>query len=122
LRGRRDLLALVALSGMDFFHSVLVLQHNPPPLIADILSAAFSGLARGGCAFFQVPTYLTNYKWDYDEYVTRTTAEELEMHVLPQSAVFGLAAAAGVVPLEVQPDHCTGIPHGISNTFIFAKP
>ena len=47
---------LAALGGFDFFHSLLVLQHNPPPLIADILSMAFTGLNPGGSAFFQVPT------------------------------------------------------------------
>jgi hypothetical protein len=45
----------------------------------------------------------------------------MEMHVLPQKIVFDLAAKAGCVPLEVQPDHCVGMARWISNTFIFGK-
>ncbi|MGH7052513.1 MAG: methyltransferase domain-containing protein [Stellaceae bacterium] len=120
LRSRQD---LDDLRGFDFFHSVLVLQHNPPPLIADILAAAFAGLNAGGCAFFQVPTFGSGYSWHYDRYIAEMApAQQMEMHVLPQSAIFALAARAGVVPLEVEPDACTGIPDWLSNTFVFAKP
>lgn len=120
LRSQQD---LADLRGYDFFHSVLVLQHNPPPLIADILAAAFAGLNADGCAFFQVPTFGNGYSWHYDRYIAETApAQQMEMHVLPQSAVFALAARAGVVPLEVEPDACTGISDWLSNTFVFAKP
>lgn len=120
LRTRQD---LDLLRDFDFFHSVLVLQHNPPPLIADILAAAFAGLNTGGSAFFQLPTFDRHYSWHYDSYIAQTVpVQQMEMHVLPQSAVFDLAARAGVVPLEVEPDACTGTPDWISNTFVFAKP
>lgn len=120
LRSRQD---LADLRGFDFFHSVLVLQHNPPPLIADILAAAFAGLNAGGCAFFQVPTFDRSYSWHYDRYLAETApAQQMEMHVLPQSAVFALAAKAGCVPLEVEPDVCIGMPDWISNIFVLAKP
>jgi SAM-dependent methyltransferase len=120
LRSRQD---LDALRDFDFFHSVLVLQHNPPPLIADILSAALAGLNTGGYAFFQVPTFGRGYSWHYDSYIADTApSQQMEMHVLPQSAVFDLAARAGCIPLEVEPDACAGMPDWISNTFVFAKP
>lgn len=120
LRSRHD---LDVIQGFDFFHSVLVLQHNPPPLIADVLSMALTGLRAGGCAFFQLPTYGAGYSWQFDAYVQETVPfQQMEMHVLPQSAVFALAAKAGCVPLEVEPDSCTGIPDWISNTFVFVKP
>ena len=32
----------------DLFYSQIVLQHNPPPLITEILSSAFAGLRPGG--------------------------------------------------------------------------
>jgi hypothetical protein len=113
---------LDVLQGTDFFHSILVLQHNPPPLIADILSTAFAGLNPGGAAFFQVPTYAIDYRWLYEEYFAETVPRQnMEMHVLPQSVIFDLAAKAGCVPLEIQPDHCAGLPHWISNTCVFAK-
>lgn len=120
VRGPRD---LELLQGADFFHSILVLQHNPPPLIADILSATFNGLNPGGCAFFQLPTYLVDYSWYYQEYLNQPLSfDPMGIHVLPQSSVFRLAEAAGSALLEVQPDHCIGAPIGISNTFVVAKP
>jgi len=48
LRRREDLRAL---KGADLFHSVIVLQHNPPPIIADILQHALNGLNAGGAQF-----------------------------------------------------------------------
>jgi 2-polyprenyl-3-methyl-5-hydroxy-6-metoxy-1,4-benzoquinol methylase len=111
------------LRGTDLFHSVIVLQHSPPPLIADILSTVFDGLNPDGSAFFQVPTYAIDYRWQYEEYLSETApSQNMELHVLPQSVIFDLAAKAGCVPLEIQPDHCTGLPHWISNTCVFAKP
>jgi SAM-dependent methyltransferase len=118
---RRDDLAM--LRGADLFHSVIVLQHNPPPIIADILQFALNGLNKGGAAFFQVPTYGFNYGWDFDRFMAvDLPAADMEMHVVPQSVVFELATRAGCVPIEVQPDGCAGMPYWVSNTFLFAKP
>lgn len=120
VRSRSD---LDAMRGADLFHSILVLQHNPPPLIVDILGAAFTGLAPGGTAFFQVPTYAVDYAWDLPAYLAEIAPKErMEMHVLPQQAIFALAAAAACAPLEAQPDHCVGMPTWISNTFVVAGP
>lgn len=120
LRRRDD---LVMLKGADLFHSVIVLQHNPPPIIADILRHALNGLNWGGAAFFQVPTYGFNYTWNYDRFMALDLpAGDMEMHVVPQSVVFDLATQAGCVPIEVQPDGCAGMPYWVSNTFLFAKP
>jgi methylase of polypeptide subunit release factors len=120
LRGRGD---LAALNGADLFHSIIVLQHNPPPIIAEILNAALKGLKNGGSAFFQVPTYGSNYHWSYDRFIADDLpAGDMEMHVIPQSVVFALAAEAGCVPVEVQPDGCAGMPFWVSNSFLFSKP
>ena len=120
LRQRAD---LAVLDRADFFHSVIVLQHNPPPIILDILERAFAGLNHGGSAFFQVPTYLKGYRWNLDEYVAGNLPRgSIEMHVLPQSAVFAAALQHRCLPVEVEPDHCTGLPNCISNTFVFVKP
>jgi len=120
LRGRDD---LAILKGVDLFHSVIVLQHNPPPIIADILRHALAGLNKGGAAFFQVPTYGLHYAWNYDLFMARDVpAGDMEMHVVPQEVVFRLAMRAGCVPIEVLPDGCTGMPNWVSNTFLFAKP
>ena len=114
---------LAALRGFDFFHSLLVLQHNPPPVIADILSMAFAGLNPGGAALFQVPTFGMDYSWHIDTYVRETVPyQQAEMHVLPQSVIFDLAVNAGCIPMEVAYDFYSGMPNWISNTFVFFKP
>ena len=118
---RRDDLAV--LKGADLFHSTIVLQHNPPPIIADILQHALDGLNASGVAFFQVPTYGLGYGWSYDRFMDHDLpAGGMEMHVVPQRLVFALATRAGCVPIEVQPDGCAGMPYWVSNTFLFAKP
>jgi SAM-dependent methyltransferase len=110
------------LENFDLFHSILVLQHNPPPLIVEILTKMFSGMNTGGHAFFQVPTYWLYYRWNLADYLAETVPQQLmEMHFLPQSAVFDLAARSGSVLFEVQPDSATGVREAISNTFFFAK-
>ena len=74
-----------------------------------------------GTAYFQVPTYMPGYEFRLSEYageMSRLT--DMEMHVLPQRAVFDLAARNGCRPLEVQPDQYAG-PGMVSNTFLFRK-
>lgn len=118
----RHLSDLSILQGTNFFHSMIVLQHNPPPIIYDILKYVFNGLHTNDIAFFQVPTYRTNYRWNFDQYIAeQESRHEIEMHVLPQHVVFRLAAAAACIPLEVHVDGYTGLPDGISNTFLFTK-
>ena len=45
----------------DVFYSRIVLQHNPPPIIGDILRKLIRSLARGGVGVFQVPTHYVGY-------------------------------------------------------------
>ena len=47
--------------GYDVFFSTIVLQHNPPPLIAYILRQVLTQLNAGGVAFFKVQTYGLGY-------------------------------------------------------------
>jgi hypothetical protein len=100
---------------------VIVLQHNPPPVIALILRRLLRSLNPGGIAFFQVPTYGAEYRFHIQEYLARPLAPEMEMHLIPQSAVFRIAEEAGCSALEVEPDQCTGLPTWISNTFLLQK-
>lgn len=110
------------LTDFDVFYSVLVLQHNPPPLILSILRYAFAGLNRGGIAYFQVPTYAFDYSFDVDEYVRRIGEQCMEMHFVPQHAIFHVADAQGLHPIEVYSDHRIGNPdRWISTSFLLAK-
>jgi 2-polyprenyl-3-methyl-5-hydroxy-6-metoxy-1,4-benzoquinol methylase len=119
----RNEAALDRLRGVDLFYSILVLQHNPPPIMADILMSAFSGLKPGGIAFFQIPTYALNYSFSTADYWNAVAKEKtMEMHFLPQKFVLELGRREGVYPVEIQPDWCIGHPdEWISTTFLMQK-
>lgn len=110
--------------GYDAFFSVLVLQHNPPPLIAYMLMQLLTNLAPGGVGFFQVPTYAVGYSFQVEDYLSTRVAEEtpIEMHVLPQRDVMKIVYGTGCRVLEVREDDSTGIAETISNTFFVEKP
>jgi SAM-dependent methyltransferase len=109
------------LAGIDLFFSSIVLQHNPPPIIALILDHAFRHLRPGGLAFFQVPTYTRNYAFDLERYLSGIGSHEgMEMHVLTQQDIFALANRHGVVPLEVEQDGLIS-GWGTSHTFLLRK-
>lgn len=114
---------LDALGRCDMFFSTLVLQHNPPPIIRSILKVALRGLNRSGIAFFQVPTYMADYRFNAREYVDmKRDGAFMEMHCIPQSEVFQLLQEANCILREVQPDGFIGN-HGIwiSNTFLAGR-
>lgn len=107
--------------GYDVFYSVIVLQHNPPPIIDRLIEAGLSRLNPGGYAFFQVPCFLYNYRFETSRYLAEHgEAEVMEMHALPQSRVFELLARHGLQPIEVSPDGWIG-PLGVSYSFLARK-
>lgn len=99
----------------DLLYSVIVLQHNPPPVAAFILDQSLSKVRHRGWAFFQVPTYGQKYSFRADQYVHDPA--RMEMHVIPQAQVFEILERRGYRLLEVQEDAWTGDPHWVSNTF-----
>jgi SAM-dependent methyltransferase len=105
----------------DIWFSRIVLQHNPPPIMAMILQRALSCLAPGGLAVFQVPTYAARYRFEIADYLAGMhLSDGIEMHVLPQPVVFRLAAEAGCRPLELIQDQSVG-GGWISHTFVLCK-
>ncbi len=108
----------------DLWFSYIVLQHNPPPVIAMILRRAMAMLAPGGIAIFQVPTFAMGYQFDVARYLGNPTSTgTIEVHCLPQPVVFQLAREAGCILLEMREDTAMGPHHSwLSNTFVFAKP
>lgn len=94
--------------GADFFYSRLVLQHNPPPVQAAILKRVLAGLAPGGIALFQALTHLSDYKYSVAADLRRSDGG-MEMHALPQPAIFAILAEAGMTLLEVQEDGAAGV-------------
>lgn len=112
----------VHLEACDFFYSHLVLQHNPPPLIAALLRQALCALLPGGLAIFQVPTYGIDYRFRINEWLAASPSADMEMHCLPQQQVFELIALERCVLLEVWEDNSTGAPtRFVSNTFVVRK-
>jgi SAM-dependent methyltransferase len=101
-----------SLPKFDLFFCQLVLQHNPPPVIAAILEQVFIRLEPGGYCLFQVPTYQTGYRFCLVEYLrhrhnTRDSAQAatyIEMHVLPQRVIYRLMRETGIELIEVVED------------------
>jgi SAM-dependent methyltransferase len=107
----------------DFFYSKIVFQHNPPPLIRELIAASFRSLRPGGIAIFQVPTYGSDYNFSIKDYLARGSAPDMEMHCIPQPEVFSLAAAAACQVVEVREDGAVGWRgQWISDTFIVQRP
>jgi 2-polyprenyl-3-methyl-5-hydroxy-6-metoxy-1,4-benzoquinol methylase len=105
---------------VDVFFSFIVLQHNPPPIIAVILNTVLQCLKPGGVAFFQVPTYSRNYSFIAEDYLQHPS-QTMEMHILPQRYVQAIASRQNCEMIEVQPDLYVGSPDWISNTFLLRK-
>ena len=112
-----------ALPRVDVAYSMIVLQHNPPPVIGYLVEGLIRSLNPRGVAFFQVPTYRLGYSFALADYLADDAARrEMEMHVLPQSRIFEIVERAGARVLEVIDDGWTGIrPKEVSNTFVIQK-
>lgn len=110
------------LKELDAFFSVIVLQHNPPPVIAQILRALMNKLLPNGIGYFQVPTYSRGYNFVAKHYLNNLVhTGDMEMHVLPQNALFPLVEECGCKLLEIREDDRTGSPTIISNAVLIRK-
>ena len=120
------LLRLTSTSGLeelppcDLFYSVIVLQHNPPPVIAKILRQVLTKVRVGGFAFFQVPTYCASYSFSPSAY-KYDPLDRMEMHAIPQKEVLGILDDAGFRLLELQEDGAVGDSSMASHTFFARK-
>jgi 2-polyprenyl-3-methyl-5-hydroxy-6-metoxy-1,4-benzoquinol methylase len=102
--------------GTDLVYSMIVLQHNPPPVIDYILRKLLQSLNPGGFAIFQIPTYIPGYSFNQDEYLKKNI-RDMEMHALPQRDIFRIIAQEHCIPVAVMRDD-KGF---ISNTFMCQK-
>ena len=77
-------------------------------------------LNSGGVAFFQVPTYKDGYRFHLKKYLRKESSQDaMEMHVLPQDAIFEIVRKENGKILEVLEDFNTS--WGLSNTFLVQK-
>lgn len=108
---------------IDFLYSIIVLQHNPPPVIRFIIQHFIKALNPKGIALFQVPTYRMGYEFSYQKYLAREGKKrDMEMHLLPQSQVFEVIRQEGGRLIEVIEDGYTGLRYQeMSNTFLVQK-
>jgi 2-polyprenyl-3-methyl-5-hydroxy-6-metoxy-1,4-benzoquinol methylase len=106
----KSLDTLKGLEPFDVFYSIIVLQHNPPPLIFRMLQLILEKVRNGGCVYFQMPVASPHYRFSIDEYLTAIAKGEatMEMHVLPQVYLFRLLAEHGFRILDFQRDNWTG--------------
>ena len=111
--------ALASLLTCSFLLSTIVLQHNPPPLIAYLLDWLLSKVEPGGAALFQVPTHTPGYEFDVNKYLASPAPKDFEMHCIPMHHVFALLHRHGFAPREVIMDTWTGMPG--SHTFFATK-
>jgi SAM-dependent methyltransferase len=106
----------------DFFYSRIVFQHNPPPVIDQLIKRALQCLKSGGIAIFQVPTYRLGYSYSISEWLAADHPLDMQMHCIPQEAIFSIIAAEKCTLLNVREDTSTGAPDRfISNTFIIRR-
>ena len=113
---------LKGIGPFDVFFSVIVFQHNPPPIIAYMLRTILQQLKPGGIGYFQIPTYSKGYAFDVDSYLSQINElHDVEMHVLPQRNVIDIVYASDCKLLEIREDDWTGDVNGISNTFLIQK-
>ena len=115
--------ALEDLPQVDVVYSIIVLQHNPPPVIDRIVATFARILKPGGIAYFQVPTYRSDYEFRLADYLREQMGvKSMEMHAFPQSRIFRHFAENSSVPVSVVEDGYTGRRAGErSNTFIFER-
>ena len=119
----RELSDIEKLPQVDLVFSVIVLQHNPPPIIKLIIKWLIRALNPGGIAFFQVPTYRNGYSFILKNYLSDEIKNHtMEMHVLPQNELFEVIHNENGKVIEVLEDGYTGLRDGErSNTFVVQK-
>jgi SAM-dependent methyltransferase len=103
----------------DCFYSIIVLQHNPPPMQHAFLKHILGSLNSGGIFFFQTQAALKGYSFDIASYLTESV-KDLDMHCLPMNDILGLVADTGCMVRDIQPDHRTDMTG--SYTFFGIKP
>jgi 2-polyprenyl-3-methyl-5-hydroxy-6-metoxy-1,4-benzoquinol methylase len=105
----------------DLIISFIVLQHNPPPIIAALLAALLARLNPGGLATFQLPVYSRGYVFSAAHYLAAPRSNDMEMHVLPQRKAHAIIREAGCEVIEIREDTMVWSADYVSQTFLVRK-
>lgn len=94
---------------LDIFFSMVVLQHNPPPIMRHVLGILLSKLKPGGIGYFQVPTYRLGYSFNSEQYLAAPLNPQIpEMHVFPQPELHALFEEQDCRLIELREDPVPG--------------
>jgi 2-polyprenyl-3-methyl-5-hydroxy-6-metoxy-1,4-benzoquinol methylase len=106
----KSLSTLESIMHFDVFYSIIVLQHNPPPLIYRMLQLIFEKVNHNGFVYFQVPVSQLNYSFSIERYMESMKKNEtsMEMHTLPQTYLFRVLDEYGFRILDFQRDDYAG--------------
>lgn len=100
----------------DLVYSVIVLQHNPPPVAYEILKRLLNLVKVGGYIFFQIPTYIFGYSFSEKNYDPQL--EQMEMHCIPMTLILRLLSKHDFDLLEILEDDRHGSDNIVSHTFL----
>ena len=98
---------LEQLPEFDVLYSIMVFQHNPPPVQKYQLDLLFSKLRRKGAFFVQLQTHAPGYRFRIEEHLA-APLDVMDMHSLPMHEVLALARKHRLPVHEVQADYFTG--------------
>jgi len=114
---------LAPLASCDFFYSRLVFQHNPPPVMRELIRGTLAALRPGGIAIFGVPVYISGYRFGVSRYLSRPAGLDMEFHCIPQRAIFPLIAEAGCMLIELREERTLDWEaECLSNLFVVSRP
>lgn len=103
----RSLNDLVDVGGFDWLFSIIVLQHNSPPIQWQILRALLPKILPSGAFIFQTVSDLPGYSFNAEDYLA-SDDPVMEIHSLPQSVIFKLIDECGLKLNAVRTDTWTG--------------
>ena len=110
---------LTRLPLVDLFLSIIVLQHNTPPVQAELLRLCLSRLKIEGVAIFQVVVAAAGYEFKSLEYLA-SPEKWIDMHCLPLAKIFEILSESGVKVLRIEPD-TWACDFGLSMTVVGVK-
>ena len=106
-------------SNIDFFISLITLQHNPPPLQRFILQSIFESMNSHAVGVFQIPIHTPHFTFNTKAFL-EGSATEMDMFSLPIDKIFELCRESNVSIVHVEQDNLAGPKH-LSCTFYVQK-